>query len=97
MSKRPIGRSKTRWKDEGLEDVQGINVRNQKKVAQNRDTWKKVVERARTLYRLKRFIRRRRRRVQDLFFLLVQYLKYFVHNMEKRFESCGYILQFPAL
>ena len=29
-----------------------INIRNWKKVAQNRDSWKKVVEQARTLYRL---------------------------------------------
>jgi hypothetical protein len=41
MSKRPIGRPKIRWEDDVLEDV-----------AQNRDTWKKVVEQARTLNRL---------------------------------------------
>jgi hypothetical protein len=47
MSKRPIGRPKTRW-----EDVKSMNVRNWKKVVQNRDRWKKVVEQVRTLYRL---------------------------------------------
>jgi hypothetical protein len=52
MSKRPIGRAKMRWKDDVLKDVRSMNVRNWKKVAQNRDSWKKVVERARTLYRL---------------------------------------------
>jgi len=52
MSKRPIGRPKTRWKDDILEDIKSINVCNWKKVAQNRDSWKKVVEQARTLYRL---------------------------------------------
>jgi len=52
MSKRPIGRPKTRWKDGVLEDINNINIRNWKKVAQNRDSWKKVVEQARTLYRL---------------------------------------------
>ena len=52
MSKRRIGRPKTRWEDGVLEDIKSINIRNWKKVAQNRDSWKKVVEQARTLYRL---------------------------------------------
>jgi len=62
MSKRPIGRPKTLWDDDVLEDIKSINKRNWKKVAQNRDSWNKVVEQARTLYRLQRFIGRRRRR-----------------------------------
>ena len=52
MSKRPIGRPKTRWEDDVLEDIKSINICNWKKVAQNRDSWKKVVEQARNLYRL---------------------------------------------
>jgi hypothetical protein len=52
MSKRPIGRHKTRWEDGVLEDIRNMDVRNWKKVAQNRDRWKIVVEQARTLYRL---------------------------------------------
>jgi len=52
MSKRPIGRPKTRWEDGVLEDIKNMNVRNWKKVAQNRDSWKEVVEQARTIYRL---------------------------------------------
>jgi len=52
MSKRSIGRPKTRWEDDVLEDIKSINIGNWKKVAQNRDSWKKVVEQARTLYRL---------------------------------------------
>jgi len=52
MSKRPIGRPKTRWEDDVLEDIKSINICNWKKVAQNGDSWKKVVEQARTLYRL---------------------------------------------
>jgi len=59
MSKRPIGRPKTRWKDDVLEDIKSINISNWKKVAKNRDSWKKVVKQARTLYSLQRFIRRR--------------------------------------
>ena len=35
-----------------LEDIKSINVRNWKKLAQNRYSWKKVVEQARTLHRL---------------------------------------------
>jgi len=51
-SKRPIGRPKTRWEYDVLEDIKNMNVRNWKKVAQNRNSWKKVVEQAGTLYRL---------------------------------------------
>jgi hypothetical protein len=57
MSTRPIGRPKTRENDV-LEDIRNMNVCNWKKIAQNRDSWKKAVEQARTLYRLYRFIRR---------------------------------------
>jgi len=52
ISKTPIGRPKTRWEDYVLEDIRSINISNWKKVAQNRDSWKKVVEQARNLYRL---------------------------------------------
>jgi len=52
MSKRPIGRPKTRLEDEVLQDIKGMNIRNWKKVVQNRDSWKEVVEQARTVYRL---------------------------------------------
>jgi hypothetical protein len=52
MSKRPIGRLKTRWEDDVLEDIKSMNICNWKKVAQNRDRWKRAVEQARTLYRL---------------------------------------------
>jgi len=43
MSKGPIGRPKTRW-----EDIKTINRGNWKKGAQNRDSWKKVVEQTQT-------------------------------------------------
>jgi len=52
MSKRPIGRPETLWEDDVLEDTKNINISNWKKVVQDRDCWKKVVEQARTLYRL---------------------------------------------
>jgi len=59
MCKRPIGRHKTCCEDDVLGGIKSINISNWKKVAQKRDSWKKVVEQARTLYRLYRFIRRR--------------------------------------
>ena len=37
MSKRPIGKPKIRWEDDVLEDINSMNVRNWKNVAQNRD------------------------------------------------------------
>jgi len=53
MSKRPIGRPKTRWEDDVLEDTKNMNVRKwKKKASQNTVSWKKVVEQARTLNRL---------------------------------------------
>jgi hypothetical protein len=52
MSKRPIGRPKIRRENNGLEDIRNMNVHNWKKMAQNRESWKKAVEQARTLYRL---------------------------------------------
>jgi hypothetical protein len=52
MSKRPIRRPKTRWEDGVLEDIKNINVRNWKKVAENRDSWKKTIEQVRILDRL---------------------------------------------
>ena len=52
MSKRAIGRPKTRWEDDVLVDIKSINLGNWKKVAQDRDSWKKVVEQAKTVYRL---------------------------------------------
>jgi len=49
MSKRPIGRPKTRWEDDVLVYIKSMNVSNWKNVAQNRGRWKKVVEQARNL------------------------------------------------
>jgi len=49
MPKRSIGRPKTRWEDDVLEDIKSIHISNWKKVALNRDIWKKVVEQAITV------------------------------------------------
>jgi hypothetical protein len=35
-----------------FEDIKSINIRSWKKAAQNRDSWKKVVEQGRALYEL---------------------------------------------
>jgi hypothetical protein len=43
-----------------LEDIKSMNVRNWKKVAQNRDIWKEVVEQARISYRFIYMIKSRR-------------------------------------
>jgi len=52
MSKRQSGRHKTRWEAGVLEDIKSIKISNWKKVVQDRNSWKKAVEQARTLYRL---------------------------------------------
>jgi hypothetical protein len=52
ISKRPTRRPKMHWEDDVFEDERSMNVSNWKNLAQNRDSWKKVVERARTLNRL---------------------------------------------
>jgi hypothetical protein len=52
MSKQPIRRPNTRWEDDMLGDIRRLNVNNWKKVAQDRDRWKEIDERARTLHRL---------------------------------------------
>jgi hypothetical protein len=58
---------KTRWEDDVLEDIRSINIGNWKKVARNRDSWKTVVERDRTVYRLWCFVRRRIIRCTETF------------------------------
>jgi hypothetical protein len=40
MSKRPIGRPKTRWEDDVLGDIRSLGINSCKKVAQDRDRWK---------------------------------------------------------
>jgi len=52
MAKRPIGRPKTRWEDDVLADIMSVSTCTWKKVEQNRDSWEKVVEQFRTVYRL---------------------------------------------
>jgi hypothetical protein len=51
-SKRPRGRPKLRWEDDVLEDINSMNLRNWRNVAQDGERWKKVFEQANTLNRL---------------------------------------------
>jgi hypothetical protein len=53
MSKRPIGRPKTRWEDKVLRDIRSMNVNIcKKKLHRIEIDDKEVVERARILHRL---------------------------------------------
>ena len=49
ISRRPIGRPKTRWVDDVRKDIQKLKVPNCKILAQDRRRWKELVERAKTL------------------------------------------------
>ena len=49
ISRRPTGRSKTRWGDDVRKDIQKIKVTNWKTLAQDRRRWKELVEKAKTL------------------------------------------------
>jgi hypothetical protein len=52
MSKRPIGRPKTRWEDDVLEGIKSMKICDWQNVIQNSGRWKKVAEQARTVCRL---------------------------------------------
>jgi hypothetical protein len=49
ISRRPIGRSKTRWVDDVTKDIQKLKVPNWKTLAQDKRRWKELVEKAKTL------------------------------------------------
>jgi len=49
ISRRPIGRPKTRWGDDVRKDIQKMKVPNWKTLAQDRRRWKELVEKAKTL------------------------------------------------
>jgi hypothetical protein len=50
ISKRPIGRPKTRWEDDVRKDIQKLKVPNWKTLVQDR-RWKELVEKAKTLHK----------------------------------------------
>jgi len=49
LSRRPIGRPKTRWEDNVRKDIQKIKVPNWKTLAQDGRKWKELVKKAKTL------------------------------------------------
>ena len=49
LSRRPIGRPKTRWEDDVRKYIQKIKVPDWKTLAQDRGKWKELVEKAKTL------------------------------------------------
>ena len=49
ISRRPIGRPKTRWVDDVRKDTQKLKVPNGKTLAQDRGRWRELVEKAKTL------------------------------------------------
>jgi hypothetical protein len=49
ISRRPIGRPKTHWVDDVRKDIQKLKVPNWKTFAQDRRSWKELVEKAKTL------------------------------------------------
>jgi hypothetical protein len=51
VSRRPIGRPKTRWVDDFRKDIQKLKVPNWKTLAQDRRRWKELVEKAKTLHK----------------------------------------------
>jgi hypothetical protein len=51
VSRRTIGRPKTRWVDDVRKDIQKLKVRNWKTLARDRRKWKELVEKAKTLHK----------------------------------------------
>jgi hypothetical protein len=51
ISKRPIGRPKTRWEDDVRKDIQKLKVPKWKTLVQGRRIWKKLVEKAKTVHK----------------------------------------------
>jgi hypothetical protein len=49
MSRRPIGRPKTRWVGDVIKDTQKLKVPNCKTVTQDRGRWRELVEKAKTV------------------------------------------------
>jgi len=51
ISKRPIGRTKTRWEDDVRKYIQKLKLPNRKILVQDRRRWKELVEKAKTLHK----------------------------------------------
>jgi hypothetical protein len=51
ISKRPIGRPKTRWEDDVRKDIEKLKVPKWKTLVQDRRRWKELVEKAKSLHK----------------------------------------------
>jgi hypothetical protein len=51
ISKRPMGRPKTRWENDVRKDIQKLKVPIWNTLFQDRRKWKELVENAKTLYK----------------------------------------------
>jgi hypothetical protein len=49
ISKRPMGKPRTRWEDDVRKDIQKLEVPNWKTLVQGRRRWKELFEKAKTL------------------------------------------------
>jgi hypothetical protein len=44
IASRPVGRSRIRWMDNVMKDIQAMKIFNCKRCAQDRNKWKPIVE-----------------------------------------------------
>ena len=51
ISRKPVGRPKTRWEVDVRKDIQKSKVPNWKTLVQDRRRWKELVEKAKTLHK----------------------------------------------
>jgi hypothetical protein len=62
MSRRPIGRPKTHWVDDVRKDIQKLKVPIWKALAQDRERWRELVEKAKLYNRVVEPHKKKRRR-----------------------------------
>jgi hypothetical protein len=48
MGTRPVGRPRQRWRKDVLEDLKKLKIKNWKKTAKDRKTWRDLAEKAKT-------------------------------------------------
>jgi hypothetical protein len=48
MGTRPVGRPRQRWQEDVIEDLKKLEVKNWKKAAKHRRTWRDLAEKAKT-------------------------------------------------
>ena len=48
MGTRPVGKQRQRWKENVIEDLKKLKVKNWKEAAKDRKTWRDLAEKAKT-------------------------------------------------